>query len=414
MIGQWQPYLISIVIGLLVGIERERAHPRHKAMGVRTFLLLSLLGAVVGGLNNLWLSILLTSFALGLILISYFNQVKLQDGTSDPGLTTEFAAGIIFCLAYASHQAPALSALTGPVVALVLFSKPALHRFTQRIQQKELEAALYLLLAAVVVINLVPDEVIDPWGIFNPRKFGYLVLTLGALEFGSYILVKVIGGQKGFLVIGFLGGLVSSTAVLLSSARQAKHTPEQLKNLVGSSLAAKLAALAQLLFIVGLVSPQLLLSVSIPAAAGITIGTIALFFVARKAHKQTSSLALESPLDWKGVLRLSILLAVILGLITITKTWLGEQATFAVSFLTALFELHGVSLANATMFRQGVLTAQGATSSIILAMIASLVAKIGISWIVERGAFARRISFIFILMIAAIGLVGWLRLGLFA
>lgn len=408
MLEQWQPYIISVVIGLLVGIERERAHPTHKAMGVRTFLLISLLGAVVGGINLLWLSISVTMFALLLIAMSYFAEINSNDGQEDRGLTTEFAAGIVFCISYISHQSPALAALIGPVVALILFSKPTLHSFTHKIKRNELEAALVLLLTAVVIINLVPDKVIDPWGIFNPKTFCYLVLTLGVLEFGSYVLVKLIGGQKGFLIVGFLGGLVSSTAVLLSSARQAQQSPEQIRNLVCSSLAAKLAAFSQLLLIVGLVSPEILLSVAWPAAAGIVSGAIFLFIISRKAEYKTSSLTLSSPLDWKGVLRLSILLAFILALTTLTKNILGEQATLAVSFLTALFELHGVSLANATMYKQGVLTQAGATGSIILAMIASLVAKVGISWIIEGQGFAKRISYIFIPMIFIIGSIGWL------
>ena len=67
---EWQAYLISAVIGLLVGIEREKAQPRAKTMGVRTFLLLSLLGAVAGGLHDFWLTIVLYVFALTAILLS--------------------------------------------------------------------------------------------------------------------------------------------------------------------------------------------------------------------------------------------------------------------------------------------------------------------------------------------------------
>jgi uncharacterized membrane protein (DUF4010 family) len=120
-LDQWQPYLIAVVIGLLVGIERERAHPNQKAMGVRTFLLISLLGAIAGGLQNPWLATLLTAFALSLIVVSYFLQSSSKSSEIDRGLTTEFAAGLIFSLGFISHQSPSLAAMLGPLVAMILF-----------------------------------------------------------------------------------------------------------------------------------------------------------------------------------------------------------------------------------------------------------------------------------------------------
>ncbi len=405
----WQPYFIAIVIGLLVGIEREKAHPTQKTMGVRTFLLLSLLGAVAGDIQNIWLSTLVAAFAFGLILISYFSQTRSHSPKADQGLTTEFAAGIIFCLGFTAHQSPALSALMGPIVALVLFSKSALHRFTHTLKPSELEAALLLLLAFVVVVNLVPDTYIDPWGIFNPKKFGFLVLILGALEFASYVLTKIIGIRASGLVIGFLGGLVSSTAVLLSSARNSKKLPATWKAQVSSTLSAKLAALIELLVIIILVSPDnLFMKVFLSVAAGLAIGGVALAFSVKNSHAKNMQIELKSPLDWKGVLRLSLVLAAILALISASIKLLGEGATFAVSFLTGLFELHGVTIANATMHSQGQLSTDVASLSIIFAVVASLIAKIAMSWIVDRGPFSRAITGVFVLMIIAIGATTWL------
>ena len=224
--NQWQPYLIAGAIGLLVGIEREKNQNDQKELGVRTFLLISLIGAIAGGLQNLWVAGSIAAFVFGLILISYFSQVRSREISIDRGMTTEFAAGLVFCLGYSAHSSPIVSALIGPVVALILFSKTSLHRFTNAIKPSELQAALLLLLAGVSIINLVPDAAIDPWGIFNPRTFGYLVLTLATLEFSSYVLTKMIGQKAGTLVVGFFGGLVSSTAVLISSAQRAKLEPK--------------------------------------------------------------------------------------------------------------------------------------------------------------------------------------------
>lgn len=407
--SQWQPYLIAMIVGLLIGIEREKAHPDQDTMGIRTFLLISLLGSLAGGLQTPWLAVVLAVFCMGLILTSYFFQSRMDDKKADLGLTTEFAGALVFCLGYAAHFIPTVAAILGPMVALILFSKTALHRFSHSIKPIELETALLLLLAGVVVINLVPDKAVDPWDVFNPHQFGILILTLATLEFSSYALVKIIGEKKGTLLVGFLGGLVSSTAVLLSSAKQAKRAPESWRTLASSALAAKLAALAELLLIVGLISTDLLLHVLAPILAALLAGGLILFILAWKSNGHDSGLALKSPLDWPGVLRLSLILGAILAALSLAEVWLGNQGTLVLSFVTGLFELHGVSLANATMFSQKQLGLETAKVSILLAAIASLVAKIAISWSIERKAFARTITAAFLPMAAVIVAIAWIQ-----
>jgi uncharacterized membrane protein (DUF4010 family) len=407
-LSQWQPYLIAIVIGLLVGTEREKSHPHQKTMGVRTFLLMSLLGAIAGGLAEIWLGLLLSIFALALIVVSYFTQTRSRSPQTDPGLTTEFAAGIIYCLGYMAHQSPAFSALMGPIVAVVLYSKDSLHRFIQALQPNELRSALLLLLGSVVVINLVPDKTIDPFGIFNPQKFGYIILILASIEFSGYALLKILGGKKSLLTVGFLGGLVSSTAVLMSSARQAKINPKSWRTFLSSAMAAQLAALIELLFIVGLISKPLLIPIIYRLGPSLIFGTLFFIFIARKAGDQDRIPFLKSPLDWRGVLRLSIFFASILAMISIAKLWLGDQGTLAISLLTGLFELHGMSLATATLFSQDKLNFDVALLSIGTATVASLFAKMAIAWFIERGIFAKALSAALLPMMALICLLLWI------
>lgn len=406
----WLPYGIAAVIGLLIGIEREKAHPASSTMGVRTFLLISMLGALSGGLDNPWLAGLIAAFTLSLVVISYFTQTNTKTPKVDRGLTTEFAAGIIFVLGFMAHQAPAFSALMGPLMALALFSKKSLHRITRAIKPNELEAALIILLIGVVVVRFFPNKTVDPWGIFNPKKFGYIILTLATLEFLSYTVTKVLGEKGGALIIGFFGGLVSSTSVLLSSARQAKKYPEKSWMYASSAVIAKLAALIELFLIIGMVSPPLLAKVALPVALMMLVGLGALGVIGRKKVSAESILTLTSPLDLKGVVRLSVLLASILALISVAELWFGDRGTFVLSFLTGLFELHGVSLATSTMHSQNHLSLETASASIFLAIIASFAAKISIAWALAPGAFARTLTAIFVPMIALIAAAAWFTL----
>jgi uncharacterized membrane protein (DUF4010 family) len=404
----WKPYIISLAVGLLVGIERENSRLDQKALGVRTFLLLSLMGAIAGGLENGWVSVVIFAFSLGLIVLSYWIPAFSKSGELHLGLTTEVAAGIVFTAGYASHENPIAVAILGPFVALILFSKTTLHRFTHAIKPKELKAAITILLIAVVVVELAPDRTIDSWKLFNPRKFGYLVLTLATLEFLSYILLKVVGEKRGSLLVGFLGGLVSSTAVLISSSRQAARVPGAWRSMTATVLVAQIASFCELLVIVLLTSEVLFLSVLPALASAVVFCGVSLWVVWRNQNPLNTELKIESPLDWKGVGRLSLIFAALLALVSSVQHWFGHDAIYPLTFLAGLFELQGVSLANATLFTQEQIPLEVANRCVLLAAISSLFAKVGMAWFFGRNAFALSLSVILFLAMGLIFFVSWI------
>lgn len=402
----WQPYLISAAVGLLVGIEREKAHPGGKAMGVRTFLMVALSGALAGGVDLPWLSAILAIFALSLIAISYFNTGRSPD--ADHGLTTEFAAGIVFTLGYVSHEHPVLTSVIAPLITIVLFSKSTIHRFTDRIKASEFQAALMLLLVATTVINMLEDKVIDPWGIFNPRKFGILILILGAMQFVSYVVTKIMGEKKGALVVGFLGGLVSSTAVLLSSARDSLKA-KKVSSLVMTVVGSQIASLGQLLFIVAMVSMPLFWQLALPIGSTIAVAAVILGFYTWKASNSRADVPLRSPLDWRGVLRLAVVFALMLAGIAVANKFFGESGSSGMSILAGIFELHGVTLANSTIFANQQMSLASAELNILLAATASLAGKTVIAWVIARNRFAYSVGAVFLLLIVVLWLAQWIH-----
>ena len=78
-----QPFAISFFTGLLIGIERERAHAvGAQAIGVRTFVLLGLLGTLAAKIGEPALTLGLVAFALAAILAGYFRSTRPGGGTS--------------------------------------------------------------------------------------------------------------------------------------------------------------------------------------------------------------------------------------------------------------------------------------------------------------------------------------------
>jgi uncharacterized membrane protein (DUF4010 family) len=64
-----------------------------------------------------------------------------------------------------------------------------------------------------------------PNGVWNPHEIWTMVILVTGISLAGYMLAKVFGSTKGTLLAGFVGGLVSSTAVTLSLARRSREHP---------------------------------------------------------------------------------------------------------------------------------------------------------------------------------------------
>ena len=79
--------LSALAIGLLIGAERERRKgegPFRAAAGIRTFAIVSLIGAVTVIVGNEWLLAIALIAVAGLATAAYLRSLQ-----EDPGLTTE-------------------------------------------------------------------------------------------------------------------------------------------------------------------------------------------------------------------------------------------------------------------------------------------------------------------------------------
>ena len=174
-------FTTAIVLGALIGTEREMIQQRLKVNGfggIRTFMFLGMIGFLSGYIGQ-WLSIwfvFLTFFLVALLLIaSYVYHTFLNNGS---GITTELAALLTFMIGGLCYYYTSVAVVVGIVVALILSLKIPLHNFAKKIRDEEFFATIEFALLAFVVLPLLPDRTIDPWGIFNPYEIWLLVLFI--------------------------------------------------------------------------------------------------------------------------------------------------------------------------------------------------------------------------------------------
>lgn len=409
------PFLISLLIGLLIGIERERnIKKRSWVGGIRTFILFSLLGTVVAKLDQIHITVIASTFVFALLVLSYFRASSREEHAKvGVGITTELAAGIVYILGYLTLSEPKLTIALGIIVLAVLFERDALHKFSrEKLTASEIKAAIIILILALTILPILPTEPIDHYQLINLQKLCMLILVLAAMQFAGYVALRAFGVKLGYLLMGFFGGLVSSTALFATVSKNSKLEKSDKNALTTAGLAAIAATLAESLVIIGFLSIPLLKTVFIPIILMIiTSGLIALAFAKKNNGTKIALQDLPNPLDFKSVLKLALIIFAMYIIVAMARQFLGVEAVGVITFLGGLFETHSVILANAILFSGKRLTVAEAADLIYIAVISSFVSKYVLVWIFARNRFALNMSLLMFLLIA-IGLGSYILVSL--
>ena len=382
-----RPFLLAIAIGLLIGIERERAHADRQVkdpLGSRTFTLLALLGAVAAFVTDRTFSITLTVFA-GAIIVAAYLKTQVDAKGSGVGATTEVAAMVTFALGYLARFQAELTIMLAVITLVVLALKPRIHQFAQAgVTQKEVSAALTFLVIAFVILPLLPNRTVDPWSLINPFRLWLLFVLITGVGFGGYVAVRLLGPDRGLALAGLFGGFASSTATTLSLSQKGREQPALSGPLaVGIVLANAASAAAQIL-VVAVTNPQMvdsmMLVIGLPVAVG-SLVSLGAMWVTRRAGAQpgdASGLMVESPVALRPSLMFAAALGVLLVITSAAGRVFGTAGVMATAVIGGAGDVHAVTLAVSTMAAGGSLDPGKAVLAILIAFSVNMVVKLGI------------------------------------
>jgi len=385
-------FAIAILLGALVGIEREK-HKREKTetgqtAGLRTFILLALLGACAGWLSHELDSYWILAVALlvvgGFVVVGYL--VTTEGMPLSAGMTTEVAAIIVFLVGAIvllgfSEIAIALAVITAAVLAY----KQPLHGLVKKLDWDDVYAGLRLLIATFIALPLLPDKPIDPWGALNPYQLWLLVILISGLSLVGYALTRWLGPGRGALLTGLAGGLVSSTAVTLSFSRQARAAPQNTTVLASGILLAWAVMFGRILVLVAVVNRALLAPILIPfGVMGLIVGAFAAFYYLRdgqaKAHGNAKGdLKVVNPFSLTEAAKFAAFFAVVLVAVKIAQDNFSVGGVYAVAGLAGLTDVDAIALSMAEFAKSS--TAQVAVTAIVIAALANTIAKCAITFL---------------------------------
>ncbi|MGI9126342.1 MAG: MgtC/SapB family protein [Mycobacterium sp.] len=405
---QLQPFLIALAIGLLLGFERERNHGGKTSAGSRSFALLALLGAVAASFNA-WAVVVGLLGVGALMALAYF-----RTNDEDPGTTTEIAALVVYLLGALAYTRPALAVALAVVSVGLLLSKNRIHRFAREIVSEiELEDAIKFFVVAFVILPLLPDRPLGPYGVLNPSKVWLLVVLLTGIGWVGYIGVRALGPERGLLVTGLAGGFVSASATTASMGRLSRTATDPRAPLA-SALAASLATFVQLIVVIAYVDADVLRRLWPPVVIAGVVLMVVVGVVYRRARRQSNGTETpgESIIGGRPfALRPALILAAVLVFALLVGRWgagaLGPEGAVLAAFAAGLADAHAGSVAAAALAAAGDITVDTALLAIAAALGSNLLVKIGLAF----AAGGRRFGFGFLAGMAAPAVVFGLALA---
>jgi uncharacterized membrane protein (DUF4010 family) len=366
-------FFTALCVGFLIGMVRERLHqPGVMMAGVRTHTIAALMGAVA---FNLGLPVFIIAMAMTgvLIAVGYFRSY----GT-DPGMTGEVSLALTVLLGGLSISSHQLAAALGVTVAVLLFLKKPLRKFSQELlTEKELEDALILFAAALVVLPLLPQEAIDPWGGLKPFAIWKVVVIIMCTGMLGHLAIRLTGLKWGLPITGFLSGFISSTAVIMDLGQKSKKDPAITAIACASALLSTLASLMLFALVLGASSFDLLKSVALPLSMG-GLSLLAMSVLLFKRHPLPSELTLTATQD-AFQLKHVFIIAFSISSISLASSWMGsvfgQTGTLISAVIIGFAEIHAAAFSISQLERHSPELAQLARWGVIGILTASVISK---------------------------------------
>lgn len=369
---------ISVLLGLLVGLQRE--HAAEGMPGMRTFPLITLLGTTSGLLALSFGGWVVAASLLGLVVVLTFpNMIRMRQREPDPGMTTNVAVLLMYgvgALLVVGPDAKVLAVVIGGGVAVLLQFKPEMHRFAERLGDDDLRAIMQFVLITCIILPVLPRKAYDPFSVLVPFEIWLMVVLIVGISLGGYISYKFFGRGAGTLLGGVLGGAISSTATTVSYARQARDDPASTRAAAIVIAIASTVMFVRLLVEIAVVSRGFLLGAGPPLLVLMLLSVIPWMILwLRGRHESGQMPQQKNPTQLKSAIAFGLMYAAVLFALEWAKRYTEGQAYWPLAVLSGVAEIDALNLSTARLAEtDSQIMAQG-WRLIVVAAISSMVFK---------------------------------------
>ncbi|MFO7319670.1 MAG: DUF4010 domain-containing protein [Clostridia bacterium] len=392
---------ITLGLGLLVGLERERA---GKEVGLRTFSFAALLGYLSWKMGPLYTLAVLAFVAVIVVVI---NVNALKKGTSVEATTAVSLFLTCFVGMLVAQEALFVAVAVAIFMLLLLSWKEEMLVFTMRLQRSEIHAAITLGLLSFVILPVLPVGPFDPWGLFSPREMWWMVVLISAIGFANYILLRLYG-TRGINYTGFLGGLVNSTATAAELAATVKESKGNLEDTAFRGLMlAKTAAFLRNGLILAIFAPSALPAGFVPVGLMIAVTVALALFRQARDGEAPPEINVQSPFSLRSAFSFGLMFAAITVIGRIAQQFAGNLGFYAVAFAGGIISSSSTAATAAHLVSQGMISPLVAGTGVVLSSISSALIILPIVWRSSGSArLARKVAWAVaaVVFVSAVGI----------
>ncbi len=397
----WISLAIALLIGLLIGAERESARV-NVHVGLRDFLVLSAIAFVCALVNVWWLTAIIVLALSGVMIAHHLREPY------EAGITTEMAMIVTFVLSYlvslpGKDQYDGIGIALAIVVVLFLDAKPYVKKFfRETITDRELADAVRFLALIFIILPLLPEGRYGPYEFLAPRSLWIAVLSVSGISFVGYFLTKFLGHRQGSMILAIVGGLVSTTMMTQTYARRVKDDPETLASSWKYATLSNSIQFLRVGVLIAIATPQLLGDV-LPAllSAALAGGLLAILLRSNADGPATDVTQIANPLRVIPALQFATFMAGISLVGNAAADLIGQQGLFVTAAVGALVDVDAIVMTVADQVRIGVLLDTVGVIVVVVAIAMNMLVKLVIAATTGSMAFALRLILSFLVMIVA-------------
>lgn len=387
-----QAFAISIGIGLLIGLERERQSD-FKA-GLRTFALVGLLGCLCALLaqaaDSGWI------LAAGLLAIAAMMIAALVSDpldTGDPGTTSVVALMVCYALgAVVWFGYTSTAVMLAITTTVLLYFKEQLHGISRSLTHVDLRSMLQFGVLALVILPILPDKDFGPYQALNPHNIWWMVVLISGVSLAGYTALRLIGARHGAALIGLFGGIASSTATTMIFARHARSNVDMGRTAMVVILLASIVVMVRLGLVAFAVAPDIAGPLFSVLGCGMVLGIAAVLWGWRqfRGGDDLPMPNIANPTEIRAALTFGGLYALILVLSAWLQDIAGDRGLYVLALASGLTDVDAITLSSLRMFSMDKLTAAQTITAITLATLSNLAFKSGLVIVIGGTALARR------------------------
>ncbi len=399
----------SLLIGLIVGIERESGQAERRA-GLRDFISIGLAGGLCGLLGQ---PLITVAALLGITALLLLFRAQTPGRT---GITTEIVGVVTFLLCVLTATpglaagAPLAIALT-VILALFLETRASLQKFfRETLTDREYFDTLRFLAVVFVILPVLPDRGFGPYEFFNPKRVWIFVILVCSISYLGYFLQKFLGQSQGLRLTAILGGIGSTTAATAAFAGQAAEEPNRVTELALATVLANTIQFPRVLALLwitgGVLGPSCWPELAAMTVAGFVL-TLLLSRRRLQSAEPTDPIVIRNTFRLTPAIQFGLLFALVRLIARGAADQFGEAGLYLSSVAGGSVDVDAIAFTLSGMLRDGKTVQQAAVAALLIALGSNAVLKAIIAYRKGGRVFGNQVAIGFGAMYAA-GLTVWL------